>query len=98
MSVLWILVIMTAVGLLLRYCQFSTSPLLLGFILGPMLEKYLRRGLSYSNEGWITFFKRPVSCVLLVFSIASLFWPFIRKHLQDKKAAAGAPAPTEIND
>ena len=87
MSVLWVLIVMTVVGLLLRYLNFQFSPLLLGFILGPMLEKYLRRGLSYSSEGWITFLTRPISGFLLIFSIASLFWPFIRKKLEIRRKA-----------
>jgi len=81
------MVAMSAIGFMLRFAKFSFSPMLLGFILGPMLEKYLRRGLSYSENGLQMFFTRPVSCLLLVIAVGSLFWPFIRNHLDAKKAA-----------
>ena len=89
-AVLWIMVVMSAIGFLLRFAKFSFSPMLLGFILGPMLEKYFRRGLSYDTNGWQAFFTRPISCLLLVIAFGSLFWPFIRKRLDEKKAAKAA--------
>jgi putative tricarboxylic transport membrane protein len=44
----------------------ETAPLALGFVLGPMLEETLRRAMLLSRGNPITFFERPVSCVLLV--------------------------------
>lgn len=84
-AVLWVMVAMSAIGFLLRFAKYHFSPMLLGFILGPMLEKYLRRGLSYAADGWQMFFTRPVSGLLLVIALGSLFWPFIRNHLDEKK-------------
>lgn len=97
MSTLWLMVVMSAVGFLLRYAGFSFSPMLLGFILGPMLEKYLRRGLSYADNGWMSFFTRPVSCVLLVIAFASLFWPFIKKRIDERKAAGSSVDTSSVN-
>ncbi len=42
------------------------APLLLGFILGPMMEENLRRALLLSRGDWSTFFTRPISLGLLV--------------------------------
>lgn len=42
------------------------APLLLGFILGPMMEENLRRALLLSRGDWGTFFTRPLSAGLLV--------------------------------
>jgi putative tricarboxylic transport membrane protein len=44
----------------------ETAPLALGFVLGPMLEETLRRAMLLSRGNPMTFFERPVSCVLLV--------------------------------
>jgi len=92
-TVLWILVVISGLGVLFRYLRFSLSPMILGFVLGPMLEKYLRRGLTYADNGWTIFFTRPVSCLLLVIAFGSLLWPFIRNRLEERKAAAAAVNP-----
>jgi putative tricarboxylic transport membrane protein len=42
------------------------APLLLGFILGPMMEENLRRALLLSRGDWGTFFTRPLSAGLLI--------------------------------
>jgi putative tricarboxylic transport membrane protein len=42
------------------------APLLLGFILGPMMEENLRRALLLSRGDWTTFFTRPLSAGLLI--------------------------------
>jgi TctA family transporter len=42
------------------------APLLLGFILGPMMEENLRRALLLSRGDWVTFLSRPLSAGLLI--------------------------------
>ncbi|MGA1288165.1 MAG: tripartite tricarboxylate transporter permease [Rubrivivax sp.] len=42
------------------------APLLLGFILGPMMEENLRRALLLSRGDWMTFMNRPLSASLLL--------------------------------
>jgi TctA family transporter len=42
------------------------APLLLGFILGPMMEENLRRALLLSRGDWTTFMTRPLSASLLI--------------------------------
>ena len=44
------------------------APLLLGFILGPMMEENLRRALLLSRGDWTTFMTRPLSAGLLIAS------------------------------
>jgi putative tricarboxylic transport membrane protein len=62
-------VYMTAVFSLVGYLFYKLSceaaPLLLGFILGPMMEENLRRALLLSRGDWSTFVTRPLSAGLL---------------------------------
>jgi TctA family transporter len=55
---------------LVGYAFFKLScepaPLLLGFILGPMMEENLRRALLLSRGEWSTFVTRPLSSALLI--------------------------------
>jgi putative tricarboxylic transport membrane protein len=63
-------VYMTAVFALVGYVFYKLrcegAPLLLGFILGPMMEENLRRALLLSRGDWGTFVTRPLSAGLLV--------------------------------
>ncbi len=58
------------------------APLLLGFILGPMMEENLRRALLLSRGDWSTFMTRPLSAGLLVAAflmIVVVMLPSIRR-------------------
>ena len=48
------------------------APLLLGFILGPMMEENLRRALLLSRGDWTTFVTRPLSAGLLLAAAAMM--------------------------
>ncbi|GCL62661.1 tripartite tricarboxylate transporter permease [Pseudaquabacterium pictum] len=62
-------VYMTAIFAVVGYAFYKLgcepAPLLLGFILGPMMEENLRRALLLSRGDWTTFATRPLSAALL---------------------------------
>lgn len=60
--------IMLAVGIgayFLRRRGYEMAPLVLGLVLGPLLDKSLRRGLVISDGSLVPFFTRPISMFLL---------------------------------
>ncbi len=54
------------VGYIFYKLGCEPAPLLLGFILGPMMEENLRRALLLSRGDWSTFLTRPLSAGLLI--------------------------------
>ena len=48
------------------------APLLLGFILGPMMEEYLKRALKLARGDWSVFISRPLSAALLAVAVMLL--------------------------
>jgi len=60
-------------GYLFVKLGFEAAPLLLGFILGPMMEENLRRALQLSRGDPMTFVERPISLGLLLAALALLF-------------------------
>ena len=69
-------------GYLLRKLECEPAPFLLGLILGPMMEEYLRRAFLLSRGDWTVFFTRPISLTLLLISavlLLSILLPSIRK-------------------
>ncbi|HSC65357.1 MAG TPA: tripartite tricarboxylate transporter permease [Caldimonas sp.] len=57
------------VGYVFYKLSVEPAPLLLGFILGPMMEENLRRALLLSRGDWTTFVTRPLSSGLLIASV-----------------------------
>ena len=58
------------IGYVFSKLDCEAAPLLLGFVLGPMMEENLRRALLLSRGDATIFFTRPISLVLLILSAA----------------------------
>ncbi len=74
------------VGYLFYKLSCEPAPLLLGFILGPMMEENLRRALLLSRGDWTTFATRPLSAGLLVAAalmIVVVMLPSIKKKREE---------------
>lgn len=71
------------VGILFRAANYPLSPIVIGLILGPILENNLRRALLISREGYWIFVDRPVAATLLVINVllvAGAIWVALRKR------------------
>ena len=62
---IFLLVGFTLLGYLLMRCGCEPAPMILGFILGPMMEENLRRALTVSGGDYGVFIDRPISATLL---------------------------------
>jgi putative tricarboxylic transport membrane protein len=62
----------TLLGYILRKLDAEPAPLLMGFVLGPMLEENFRRSLITSHGDAMIFLQRPISLTLLVLSVVLL--------------------------
>ena len=76
---LYLIVLVAVSALVLRVLGFPMAPLLLGFILGGMLEDNLRRALTISDGNWTFLIDRPITIVLLGIIILTLLSPVIRR-------------------
>lgn len=83
------MMVFCAVGILMEFAGLPASPLILSFILGPIMEKNMLRAFQYSGT-WTSFFTRPVSGVLMVIAIICIFSPLLKPLLDKlKKQPAG---------
>ena len=74
------------VGYIFYKLRCEPAPLLLGFILGPMMEENLRRALLLSRGDWTTFATRPLSAGLLLAAallIVVVMLPSIKKKREE---------------
>jgi putative tricarboxylic transport membrane protein len=87
----YIAVIFGMIGYVFYKLGCEPAPLLLGFILGPMMEENLRRALLLSRGDWSTFLTRPLSAGLLIASalmIVIVLLPSIKAKRQEAFEAA----------
>ena len=69
------------VGFVMRRYDFPVGPMILGVILGPMLESQFRRALQISQGDLTVFLTRPISAILLLAAVAALLLPYVPRLL-----------------
>ncbi|MCD6733079.1 MAG: tripartite tricarboxylate transporter permease [Burkholderiaceae bacterium] len=70
-----LLFVFGALGYALRRFDFPVAPLVVGLILGPMMEQSMRQALTISQGEWSTFVVRPLSGSLLAIALLLLVAP-----------------------
>jgi putative tricarboxylic transport membrane protein len=68
-------------GYLLYKTGFPLASVILGLVLGPLVENNLRRAMSLSDGDWTYLFRSPIAIGLWIAAIASLFLPLIIKRV-----------------
>lgn len=69
---LQIMLIFGLIGILFRAADYPLAPVVIGMILGPILEANLRRSLLISRDGYWIFLDRPVSATLVAVNVLLL--------------------------
>ena len=76
------------VGYLLNKNNFPSAPMLLSFVLAPLLENNMRKAFMLSGGSLSIFFTRPITCVLMIIFFAIILASALRPVLAKKKGAA----------
>jgi TctA family transporter len=77
---------MGVVGYVFVKLECEPAPLILGFILGPLMEENLRRAMLLSRGDALVFFQRPISLTMLVIAgvlLAVVLAPAVRKKREE---------------
>jgi len=86
------MLIFGVVGYLMKKLKYEAPPLILAFVLGPMLEYSLKQSLMVSKGSFKIFFSRPISATCLVIALILILLPIIPKL---RKKRPGAILPDE---
>ncbi len=73
-------------GMLLQKFDFPVTPLIIGYIVGPMAEQNLRRALILSDGSFFPMFQSPIAMFFLLLAVFSVFLS-VRKTYSARKAA-----------
>lgn len=76
-----LMVILGLIGYVLRKLHFPTGPIILGFVLGELMEQNLRRALSISDGDPYVLIASPISIVLWTMAVLVLILPFFWRCL-----------------
>ena len=75
----WLVIGTGLMGYAMRRYGFNVLAMVLGLVLGFMVESNLRRSLLIARgDPWV-FFSRPISSVLLIAALLALIWPIVRQ-------------------
>lgn len=88
---IWVMLGAGLVGFILRQLRFPMAPLVLGIVLGDLLDKNLLRGLVLSGGDVTPFFTRPISMGLCALTLLAALWsiPGIANLLRRRKPSPG---------
>ena len=67
-----IMVIFGVIGYILKKYGFPLAPMIVGFILAPMLELYLRRSLMKTDGAWLPILSSPVAAVCIIATFVTI--------------------------
>ena len=77
-------IIFGIIATILRFASYPLAPLLIGFILGPMLEDNFSRATQlYDGIGFI--WERPMTLIMLVISLLMVVLPTLKSKFDKKK-------------
>lgn len=84
----WTMLLFGVLGFMLRRYRFPVAPLVLGIVLGDLMEKSLRRGLVLSDGDLTPFVTRPISAVLaaIIVVVVLLRLPPVQRALRRQVA------------
>jgi putative tricarboxylic transport membrane protein len=83
----FLMILFGIMGYFFRRLEYEVAPLILAFVLGPMLELNLRQSLIISDGSFTIFFQRPIAAVCFIVAIALFspdIWRFVKKFIQRK--------------
>ena len=89
------LVLVTGFGVLgwaLRKLDIPLAPILLGVVLGPLMEKNLRRAMALGDGDWGILLSSPLAVVLYLAALGSLMAPWLVARMR-ARAAPGLDTP-----
>ncbi|MDR1862362.1 MAG: tripartite tricarboxylate transporter permease [Treponema sp.] len=75
---IWILIVFTILGYILNQFKIDLVSIILGFILGPFIEKYFKTGMMAEEGNFSSILTHPIAVVCLFVSLLFLCWPAVK--------------------
>ena len=73
-----VMIFFGVIGFFMKKFGYDPAPLILAYILGPMLEENLRRSLIISGGSFGVFLERPISAIFILAAILLIASPILK--------------------
>jgi len=83
----YVMALFGVIGFGLELLAIPLAPLILGLILGPMVEKNLRTGLIKTEGDWMPFLTRPFCAVMASMLVLMLVGPLVLRFFKKQKSS-----------
>jgi putative tricarboxylic transport membrane protein len=83
---IYLMLVFGIIGYTLRKLGFESAPLILAFILGPMIEDKLRQSLLIFNGDLSIFFRRPIALAFIMTALLLIFLQFLPLFRKGKES------------
>jgi TctA family transporter len=100
---IWEVLAFGIIGALFIVLDFSVAPIMLGFVLGPMVEENFRRAMLLSRGDISVFVQRPISCAFVIIStllLVGVTWSSLRgralKRVEKATDKLGMEATSDV--
>ena len=70
----WSALLFGVIGYFMSTHNFPKAPMILGFVLGHIVEENLVRGLMYTGGSFLAFFRSPIAAVFMSVSLLVVLW------------------------
>jgi TctA family transporter len=87
---IWLTLVIGAIGYVMKLFRFEPAPLLLGFVLGPLMEEQLRRTMLLSRGDPMVFLQRPISATLIVITVTIVVFALYATERNRRRTRAAA--------
>ena len=84
------LIVLASLAWLLDKVGVSTLPVILGFVMGPIIETNLGRALIINRGDLWAVVSSPIAATLLIVAFATAVWSYVRTVRQERADAAEA--------
>ena len=81
----WVMLAAGLLGFVLKRHGFGPAPIIMGLVLGSLVETSLAQSMILFDHDWTRFFTRPVSVVFFLLAAASILTPALRGLATGKK-------------
>lgn len=85
---IWFVLCFSVIGFFMTRFGFPTAPVIIGYVLGPIMEQSLRRAFTIAQGNIFVMVSRPITATLLGLSILSALWPVISRKRTEKGAVS----------
>ncbi len=91
---LGLMVIFGVIGYLMKRVDIPATPIILGMVLGKLMEEKMRQSLVISDGSMMIFVTRPISLFLLIIAVVAITNPYWKQISRATRGLFGKAPPT----